>query len=423
MGLLLSGAIGPTGAPTDVLTDGETGRILATGQGLTARPGDATLDATGMVVLPAPAEPHAHLDKALSAEEIGNPVGDLGAAILAWHAHWPDLTQADILSRARQAAHELIAHGTTAIRSHADVGPGIGMRAVHALTTLRDELAEQGLADMQVCALICTPLSGPDCAPPRALLAEAIEAGVDVIGGVPHLDPDPAEATRVALEIADAAGLPIDLHTDETLDADVLGLPILAGLVESTGFAHGASAGHCCSLGVQAPEIQADVAGACARAGVAVIALPQTNLFLQSRGVATAPARGITAVRALLDAGATLAAGADNVRDPFNRVGRNDALETASLLVMAAHLTPEEAWHAVCDGARSAMGLEPVAVEAGAPAELLAVRGRSLGDAIARGSEHRIVIHRGRLVARTTLTGGIVPAAHTTTTPTEAMPA
>jgi cytosine deaminase len=93
-------------------------------------------------------------------------------------------------------------------------------------------------------------------------------------------------------------------------------------------------------------------------------------------------------------------AGADNVRDPFNPVGRGDALETASLLVTAGHLDLFEALRAVTDGARSVMSLPPAGPTAGARAELLAVRAESIGDAIATGSVDRYVIHKGRLIAQ-----------------------
>ena len=39
--------------------------------------------ATGYLLLPAFAEPHAHLDKAFLAERVPNPTGDLMGAILA----------------------------------------------------------------------------------------------------------------------------------------------------------------------------------------------------------------------------------------------------------------------------------------------------------------------------------------------------
>jgi cytosine deaminase len=409
--LLLQGGLDGAGRRLDVLCDPATGLIAATGAALAAAPGDEVLDCTGMVLLTAPAEPHAHLDKALSAEAAPNPAGDLAGAIDAWHAHWPDLTEADILDRARRAALELVAHGTTAIRSHADVSPVIGTTAIRALATLREELREQGLAELQVVALVSPPgPDEPDAAGYRdAQLRSALAAGADVAGGCPHLDPDPIAATRAAFGIAEELGCPIDLHTDETLNVAMLALPELIALVADGGFTHGAVASHCVSLGVQPLLVQERVARAAAAAPVAIVTLPQTNLFLQAREHRTSPPRGLTAVRALLDAGACLAAGADNVRDPFNAMGRCDALETAALLVMAAHLTPREAWTAVSVASRRAMGLPELALEAGAPAEVLAVRGLSLGDAIARASEHRHVVHRGRCVARTAVTSTLMP--------------
>ncbi len=97
-------------------------------------------------------------------------------------------------------------------------------------------------------------------------------------------------------------------------------------------------------------------------------------------------------------------AGADNVRDPFNPVGRSDALETASLLVTAGHLTLTEAYAAVSDGARSVMSLPKAGVVEGAAAELLAVRGGNLSDVVANASADRYVIHAGSLVAQSSVT-------------------
>ncbi|WCB94609.1 Pterin deaminase [Baekduia alba] len=399
--LLLRGGVDAAGARLDVRVDAATGAIVHAEADVTPSPADTVVACFDMVLLPAPAEPHAHLDKALSAAAAPNPAGDLVGAIAAWHAYRPTLDEAEILGRARAAAHELVVHGTTAIRTHVDVGPGIGLRGLHALVALREELAEQQLAQLQIVALISPPLTGPEGAENRELLAAALDAGADVAGGCPHLDPDPVGATAAALDAAELAGTPIDLHSDETLDPRALAVRDLARMVVERGFVAGAVASHCVSLGVQTPEVQALVARELADAGVAVVALPQTNLYLQAREVAAAPPRGLTAVRALLDAGVTVAAGADNVRDPFNCVGRSDPLETAALMVMAAHLTPEEAWARVSTDARAAMGLPAVALVPGAPAEILAVHGASLADAIARGSEHRFVIHAGRCVART----------------------
>jgi cytosine deaminase len=358
------------------------------------------LDLSGYLLLPAPAEPHAHFDTALTANRIPNPHGDLTGAITAWLDYQGSVSRDDFVERATQAALLGLANGTTAIRTHVGIYEAVGIKAVEALLEVREAL--RGIVDLQLVALNVR-LTGPECTGMRALLRAAMESGVDVVGGCPHLDPDPVAYHRLVLSLAAELGRPIDLHTDETLDPDVLYLPHLAELVAETGFRHGVTASHCVSLGVQPPGVAARVAAAVAAAGIAVVCNPQTNLFLQARGHPAAPVRGLTALRPLLEAGATVAAGGDNLRDPFNIVGRADPLETASLLVTAGHLTPEEAFAAVSAGARAAMGLAPVRVEPGYPAELLAVRAASLADAIAAGTS-RVVIHRGRVVSRTTVT-------------------
>lgn len=155
---------------------------------------------------------------------------------------------------------------------------------------------------------------------------------------------------------------------------------------------------------MQAPDVVTRVAELVAAAEVTVICLPQTNLLLQARDRASAPPRGLTAVRELLAAGVTVGAGGDNLQDPFNPLGRGDPLETASLLVAAAHLTPEQAYTAVSSGGRAAIGLPHARVEVGAPAELLAIRASTLPEAIATANVDRVVIHRGRVVSRTWVT-------------------
>lgn len=362
-----------------------------------------------MTLLPAPAEPHAHLDKALSMGRVDNPTGDLEGACVAWLAYRPGLASQDIADRARVAAEELIAHGATAIRTHVDVGAGIELRAVRALVELRDQLRAQRLAELQVVAAVSVPLTGPEGEPSRAMLRAAMEAGADVVGGAPHADVDPLAATRELVAIAEHYDAPIDLHTDECLNVDALSICELVTAAAAGRLPGGVVASHCVSLGVQTPQRQREIAHAVAAAGVAIVALPQTNLYLQARGVPCSPPRGLTAIRALLDAGVVLAAGADNVRDPFNPLGRSDPLETAALLVMAGHLTPQEAWEAISSGARRAIGLPAVALQPGAPAEILAARGSSLADAVGRASEDRIVIHAGRVVSRTVVTGGLMP--------------
>jgi cytosine deaminase len=366
-----------------------------------AQPGDTdtVLDLSGYLLLPALAEPHAHLDKALTADQVLNATGDLAGAIEAWTAHRAGLTHDDVVDRSTRAALTLLRSGATAIRTHVDVASDIGLAGIGALAETRSRL--EGRLDLQIVALVAPPLSGRAGADHRALLRDAMDVGADVVGGCPHIDPDPRACLEVCMAVAAEVGRPIDLHTDETLAPTVLDVRDFAQAVVRAGFPHGATASHCVSLGVQPIATQERVAAEIAEAGLSVVTLPQTNLFLQGRDHPVATPRGLTAIRALLQAGVTLAAGGDNLQDPFNLVGRGDPMETASLLVTAGHLSADGAFQAVGGASRQAMGLAPIEVAAGSPAELVAIRATTVREAIAAAPAERIVIHRGRVVART----------------------
>jgi cytosine deaminase len=360
---------------------------------------DDELDLGGWLMLPSMAEPHAHLDKALTAEIVPNPAGDLRGAIDAWIGAAAEgrFTFAGTVERATRAMELLVVHGVTAVRTHVNV---TGSNPTEPLLAVQEAAAGfDRLLDVQTVALTGSPMLGPEGAANRAALGAALEAGVDLVGGCPHHEPDGAGMIAIALAAATEAGVGIDLHVDEMLDPSVLTLRDLARQVIDTGFDGLVAASHCVTLGMQSPEIQAEVAALVAEAGIAVFALPQTNLFLQGRDHPTATPRGLTAVAALQDHGVTVAAGADNVQDPFNLVGRSDPLETAALMVMAGHQLPDTAYEMVSNRGRRAMGLPEVGFQPGDPADLLVIDAPSIRGAIADAPLSRRVFRRGRLVA------------------------
>lgn len=402
--LVLRGGVDAGGSPTDIAVDPGTGLISAVGV-VDEQPGDVVERVDAMVVTVAAAEPHAHLDKAFLAvgpDALARGEGtDLAGAIAAMGR--PDARRSvdDVMARAVRGVKTLVAHGVTAVRTHVDVRPPVGVDNVAALAQVRQWAAGAGIAELQLVALVDTPITGTAGKENRRNVQLALQAGADLVGGCPYLDPDPRQATAWLLETAAAAGAGVDLHTDETLDPAVLTLADLAELVcehERTGTV---TASHCVSLGMQSPAVQDRLAAAVAAAGISVVTLPQTNLFLQGRDRRSAVPRGLTALGALEQAGVTVAAGSDNTRDPFCAVGRLDPCETASLLVMAGHMPVDAAWGACTTNARAVMGLPSVDLQVGSPAELVAIDGTDLVDAVAAGSQRRITIHRGRVVART----------------------
>ncbi len=345
------------------------------------------IDEDGWLELPAFAEPHAHLDKAFLAEVVANPTGDLMGAIKAMEASRDLISLADTVERAERAARLMLLNGATAIRTHADLTVETGLMSVEALLTVRERL--RGEVDIQIVALCGWPALGRQGADQRALLRDAIDAGVDLVGGCPHLEDDPVAANELFLTMAADAGLPVDLHTDETLDPSRLALDDLARLVLASGFPYPVTASHCVSLGVQPLHIQQAVAERVGAAGIGVVVLPHTNLFLQGRAHQISTPRGLAPVDVLRRAGVTVAAGGDNLQDPFNPVGRGDPLETAGLLVMAAHQLPDDALDTVSRAARAVMGLAD-------DGDTVLVRAATVREAIAFGPSGRVVRRRPR---------------------------
>ncbi|MEN9645466.1 MAG: putative cytosine deaminase [Actinomycetota bacterium] len=392
MALSIVDALLPDGSVATVRT--EAGLVRSVGA--PAEPGDDLLHAEGRLLLPAMAEAHAHLDKAFLAETVPNPTGDLMGAIVAMETHRHLLTRDDTAARAERAARLILANGATAIRTHADVTTENGLTSAEALLDVRDRL--RGLVDIQVFALCGWPCTDDD---QRRLVREAVTLGIDGVGGCPHLEDDPEHATDFLLELAGEAALPLDLHTDETLDPTRFALPYLARRVLDTGFEHGVTASHCVSLGMQPADVQARTAEMVAAAGISVVALPSSNLYLQGREHQEAMPRALTAVRALREAGVNVAAGADNLQDPFNLVGRGDCLETAALMVMAGHQLPDDAYHSVSSAARRALGLQVAGLSPGDVADLVLLPAVSVREAVAFGPTGRVVLRNGVVVAGT----------------------
>lgn len=392
------------GGVVDVVVDSSTGLIESVWPEGTHRddPGDrddprdgAVIDARGHLITTGFVEPHAHMDKAFLADRVDNPEGDLMGAIIGLDAIRDTITFDDIVARATRAATWMSRNGVTAVRTHADTTLAGGLVPLLALLEAKRRCAD--FIDIQVAALIEWPLVGPDGQKRRALAREAVAAGAQVIGGCPHLDQDPRSALEFLFELAHEHGVPLDIHADENMRPDSRDLEMMCELA-AKGASVAINASHCVALTVREPDAARAIADSTAAAGITVTVLPQTNLFLQSRGTGLSAPRAIAPVSLLRDAGVTVAAGADNVQDPFNPVGRLDPLETASLLVMAAHQDTHDAMSMVTHEASKVLGHRSASIAAGSPATFVLTPAVNTREAIAMGPSDRIVFFGGRRV-------------------------
>jgi cytosine deaminase len=252
--------------------------------------------------------------------------------------------------------------------------------------------------NIQVAMLLEWPITGLPGKERQALARDAISAGVDVVGGCPHLDPDPRGAVEFLLKLAIDSGLPLDLHADENMRPDSSDLEHLADIVLLDNISHQMNASHCVALSTRTDADIDRIAAKINSAKITVTALPQTNLFLQERGVSTRPARAITPIQKLQQAGVVVAAGADNLQDPFNLVGRGDPLEIASLLMISAHTTDVKALQMISTDSQQAVHGVRSEVSVGDPANFVAIPATNLRESIAMGPPDRIVVYGGVVI-------------------------
>lgn len=391
-----------SGEIVDVWIDTTSGLItrVTSGEIHPADTATPSIDLEGYVLTTGFVEPHAHLDKAFLADRVDNPEGDLMGAIIGLDAIRSTITFEDIVNRATQAAIALSHNGVTAIRTHADVTLEGGLTPLLALLETKRRCAH--FIDIQVAMLLEWPLTGEQGKLRQALALDAIAAGADIIGGCPHLDENPAQAVDILLQLAHDHNLPLDLHADENLRPTSHDLETLADMALRTSPTVPLNASHCVALSVHSDTDIERIADKVAQASISVTALPQTNLFLQSRDDRARKLRAITPIDVLRTHGVTVAAGADNVQDPFNPVGRLDPLETASLLVMAAHQSTHNAYDMVTSSAAAVFYGQPRTVEVGHIADLVAVPALNARQAIAMGPAQRIVIKHGKLLTSET---------------------
>jgi cytosine/adenosine deaminase-related metal-dependent hydrolase len=119
----------------------------------------------------------------------------------------------------------------------------------------------------------------------------------------------------------------------------------------------------------------------------------------------TAPGdRPTPPVRRLREAGVTVGAGSDGVRDAWTPFGNADMLERAMLIAYRNGFRTDPLVHGALDIVTRAnaavLGLEGYGLEPGDRADLVVLPGETLGELVAMRPPRALVVSRGRIVAR-----------------------
>jgi cytosine/creatinine deaminase len=366
-----------------------------------ARPARETLELGGRLVTPGLVEAHIHLDKALLTDRVSATAGTLEEAIRLTGQVKRAFTAEDITSRARQVLDLAVRAGTTAMRSHVEVDPIVGLTGIEAMLPLRDEY--RPALDLQLCAFAQEGiLNAPGT---EGLLRRALTMGADLVGGCPYNDSDGAEHIRVVFGLATAFGVDADFHVDFADEPDHLHVRHIVAQTLRAGWQGRVTVGHLTELGAVPGYRQAEIIAEIAEAGVGVVCLPATDLYLMGRRDEYNVRRGLTPVRRLLDAGVPVALASNNIRNPFTPVGTADLVHMAFLASVAAHMGTPADLRALMDGITAhparLLRLADYGLAAGCRADLVAWDCARVEDAVATLAPRTLVVKRGRVTVET----------------------
>lgn len=373
------------------------GRVAA----ITPACGAPGVDLAGRIVWPGMVDLHTHLDKGHIWPRAENPDGSFLGARTAVAAdrerHW---TAGDVARRFEFGLRCAHSHGTVAMRTHID-----SLAPQHRISwPVFAEMRERwgGRIALQGVALV--PLPALDDAAYAAELVAILRANGGVLGGLVMPMERLEERLRALLRLAGENGLDLDLHVDETLEAEARSLPLLAELALAQGFAGRIVVGHCCSLSAQPEGELARTLDLVTRAGIGVVSLPMCNMFLQDRAAGRTPRlRGVTVIQELAARGIAVAAASDNTRDPFHAYGDHDLLEVYREAVRIAHLDrPFGAWaNLVTRTPAELMGVDAGRIAVGRPADLVIFHAREPTELLSRPHGDRIVLRAGKPIDTT----------------------
>ncbi len=360
------------------------------------------VDADGGLVVPALVDPHVHLDLAYSADIVPpNLSGTLLEAIEFWSKAKAELSAENVRERAVRAIHDEVGFGTGVMRSHVDMGSAAGMRLCEGVLAARESTR-----DICTIQFVAFPQDGLIRDPQAVdLVRQACRAGVDLVGGIPHVERTPRTGIRhleLMFDLAAEFDTDIDVHIDETDDPQSMYTEHLAELTIERGWQGRVTASHVCALSSYTDVHAERVMDMLAEARVNVVTNPGVNLHLQGRFDRYPKRRGLTRVSELLPRGVQCAAGQDCIKDPFYPMGNGQMLDQAFLLVHADHMiSPDgirQAFDMVCGMAGRVLGREDHQIVEGAPADITVFAESQVSELIRRKPRPSCVLHAGRRV-------------------------
>ncbi|WP_247388328.1 MULTISPECIES: amidohydrolase family protein [unclassified Bradyrhizobium] len=357
----------------------------------------AIVDARRNLVTPSYVNAHLHLCKvwtlpmmseaaieayhAKGMSEAANAI-DLAASVKAnYDASW-------IIPNARRAMALAVLHGNLHIRGFADVDSKARLEGVKALIAVREEF--RGIVDLQVVAFAQDGLIREPGT--EALMREAMAMGADVVGGIPWIEANAADAEshiKFCFDLAAEFDADVSMLLDDVGDANMKTLEAMAREALAHGYQGRALAHHCRAMALYPEDYFGELMQLLQQARISVVSNPHTGP-LHAR------------VRELLAGGVNVCLGQDDISDAYYPFGRNNMPEVAFLASHLLWMTREKEiatlYEMITTRAAAAMNLKDYGLKAGCAANLVVLDQPSVSEALRFHAPPAAVISHGRLV-------------------------
>ena len=392
--LMIRNARFPDGEVRDLFL--AAGRIAQIGVNLATPEGAAVLEAEGRLVTPALVDAHVHLDKTLMGLDfVPHIPGDTIAQRIAAERHLRHTLGGSIFDQGGALIQKMATFGTVALRSHVDIDPEVKLSGLEAVLALKVSYAD--IMDIQTVAF---PQSGIIREPGTlALLKEAAQSGVDLIGGLDPagIDGDIKGHLDAIFDVAESYGLGLDIHLHDFAELGAYELGQIALRTRAAGLSGRVNVSHAFCLGALTPDHLARVADDLAEAGV--------SIMTSAPGPVPMPP-----VKTLRAAGVTVFAANDNIQDAWSPFGSGDVLERAAILCdrqdFRSNADLELALDLVSRVPAAVLKRVQSDLSVGSAADLLLISAGSVAEAVAVHPQARTTVKAGRIVAKD---GQLVP--------------
>lgn len=315
---------------------------------------------------------HVHLDKACILDRCSICAGTLQEAVRETAVAKSGFTEDDVYARAASVVEKAILHGTNKMRTFVEVDPRAGLRSFNAICRIKADYAFA--LDIQICAFAQDGLTQePET---LALLDRALSDGADLVGGCPYTDPDPVQHIGLIFDMAEKHGVDVDFHLDFDLDPTASNLPAVISETVARGYQGRVAVGHMTKLSAMPRDQLQQLISDLHAAGIALVTLPSTDLFLMGREHDHNVPRGVAPAHLFAQAGVTAAIATNNVLNPFTPYGDASLSRMANLYANVMQLSREDelntVFSMVSDAPARILQL-PYGLKLGGPADIVAL--------------------------------------------------